>query len=140
MRRLPQRRLRLVAIAAALGVLVFAVGYLAGGGQDYQTFESLEMSGTGAAAGASATIDVFDKDTAGNWPMEISVSGLVPSPSGRPYQVWLTRGGELAALCGSFLAETDGTTAVPMNAPFRLSDYDEWVVVEAGTETVLLTT
>jgi hypothetical protein len=136
----PKRRLRLLAVAAALGVLVFAAGYLAGGGPDYETFESLEMSGTAAASGASATIDVFDADSAGNWPMEISVSGLVPPASGKRYQVWLTRDGELAALCGSFLAEPDGTTAVPMNAPFRLSDYDEWVVVEEGTETVFLTT
>jgi hypothetical protein len=136
----PQRRLRLLAVAAALGVLVFAAGYLAGGGPDYETFESLQMSGTAAASGASATIDVFDADSAGNWPMEINVSGLAPSTSGKRYQVWLTRDGELAALCGSFLAEPDGTAAVPMNAPFRLSEYDEWVVVEEGSERVLLTT
>jgi hypothetical protein len=135
-----RRRLRLLAIAAALGVLVFAVGFLARGGPDYQTFESLDMSGTAAAAGAHATIDVFDVDAAGNWPMEISVTGLGPTTSGRPYQVWLTRDGKLAALCGSFLAEPDGTTVVPMNAPFRLQEYDSWVVVEEGSKTVLLTT
>jgi hypothetical protein len=135
----PKRSLRLALIAAALGVLVFAAGYLAGGGPDYETFDSLEMAGTAAAAGASATIEVFDADPAGNWPMEISVTGLAPPPSGKPYEVWLTRDGKLAALCGSFLAEPDGTTAVPMNAPYRLRDFDSWVVVEEGSETVLLT-
>jgi hypothetical protein len=137
--RFPKRRLRLLAVAAALGVLVFAVGYLAGGGPDYQTFETLEMSGTAAAEGASATIEVFDADSAGNWPMEISVAGLAPPASGKLYEVWLTRDGRLAAFCGSFLAESDGTTVVPMNAPFRLTDYDTWVVVEEGSKTVLLT-
>jgi hypothetical protein len=119
-------------------VLVFAVGYLAGG-TGYQTFDSLEMSGTAAAAEASATIEIFAVDSAGNWPMEIRVSGLEPPASGKPYEVWLTRDGELAALCGSFLAEPDGTTTVPMNAPYRLRDFDAWVVVEEGSETVLLT-
>lgn len=136
----PRRRLRLALIAAALGVLVFAVGYLAGGGPDYETFDSLEMTGTAAAAGASATIEVFDADSAGNWPMEISVTGLAPPASGKRYEVWLTRDDELVALCGSFLAEPDGTTVVPMNAPFRLLDYSAWVVVEEGTDAVLLTT
>jgi hypothetical protein len=138
--RVPRSRFRLVAVAAALGVLVFAVGYLAGGGRDYETFGSLEMVGTAAAAGALATVEVFDADPAGNWPMEISVTGLWPSTSGKPYEVWLTRDGELAARCGSFLAELDGTTVVPMNAPFRLRDFDGWVVVEEGSKTVLLTT
>ena len=31
--------------------------------------------------------------------------GLAPAASGRPYELWLTKDGELAALCGSFLTE-----------------------------------
>jgi hypothetical protein len=139
-RVLPPRRLRALAVAAALGVLVFAVGYLAGGGRDYETFESLTLSGTGAALDARATIELFDADPAGNWPMEIRVTGLRPPANGTPYEVWLTRDGRLAARCGSFLADQDGTTVVPMNAPYRLRDFDGWVVVEEGSTTVLLTT
>lgn len=138
--RLPRRTLRLVAVAAALSVLVFAFGYLAGGGSDYETFKWVDMSGTAAAVDASARIELFDADKAGNWPMEITVKGLGPSPGGKPYEVWLTRGGERIALCGSFLASPDGTTVVPMNAPWKLSDFDGWVVVEEGSDTVLLTT
>jgi hypothetical protein len=135
----PRRRVRLALIAAALGVLVFAAGYLAGGGPDYETFDTLGMSGTAAAADASAIIELFDADAAGNWPMEISVTGLEPGASGRPFEVWLTRDGELAALCGSFLAEADGTTVVPMNAPWRLTEFDAGVVVEKGSDEILLT-
>jgi hypothetical protein len=72
--------------------------------------------------------------------MEIRVRGLGPSASGRPYELWLTSGGEPGALCGSFLAEADGTTVVPMNAPYRLKEFDGWVVVEEGSTTPLLTT
>ena len=72
--------------------------------------------------------------------MLIDVEGLAPLPGGRLYQLWLTKGGKLTALCGSFLANPDGRTVVPMNAPWRLDDFDGWVVVEAGSKTPLLTT
>lgn len=138
---LPRRRALLAAIAAALGVVVFAVGFLAGErADDPGTFDVVAMSGTGAAGEAHAALEIFDLDAAGNWPMELRVTGLAPSASGRPYELWLTRAGELSALCGSFLAEPDGTTVVPLNAPYRLRDFDGWVVVEEGSEAPVLTT
>jgi hypothetical protein len=138
---LPRRRGFLAALAAALGVALFAIGFLVGDRPDGPgTFDLVTMSGTGPAAGASATLEIFDIDEAGNWPMEIDVEGLAPSASGKTYELWLTRDGALGALCGSFLAEPDGSTVVPLNAPYKLSDFDGWVVVEEGTETPLLTT
>ncbi len=72
--------------------------------------------------------------------MEVSVAGLEPSAGGSTYELWLTSNGELAVLCGSFLTEPDGTAVVPMNAPYRLTEFDSWVVVEEGSTTPLLTT
>jgi hypothetical protein len=72
--------------------------------------------------------------------MELEVTGLAPAQSGRSYELWLTKQGRLAALCGSFLVEPDGTAKVPLNAPYRLRDFDKWVVVEEGSKTPLLTT
>lgn len=138
---LPRRRLRLVAIAAAFGVFVFATGFLASNRVDeYGTFDVVTMSGTDAAEGASARIEIFDRDAAGNWPMEIDVTGLPPSEDGRRYELWLTQEGQPAELCGTFLADLDGTTVVPMNAPWRFDEFDGWVVVEQGSKTPLLTT
>jgi hypothetical protein len=130
-----------LALAAALAVAAFSLGALVGdrlAGPDAD-FEVV-MTGTRAAAGASASIDVFPLDAAGNWPMEVSVRGLGPDPRGRLYELWLTRGGKPAALCGYFRAEPDGTTVVPMNAPYLLREFDGWVVVVEGTEEPLLTT
>ena len=104
------------------------------------TFRTITMTGTAEAEGASASLELFDLDDAGNWPMEIRVSGLAPAPTGRPFELWLTRGGEPAALCGSFLVAPDGTAVVPMNAPYKLTDFDGWVVVEEGSRAPLLTT
>jgi hypothetical protein len=72
--------------------------------------------------------------------MEVSVEGLKPAESGRPFELWLTRAGKRQGLCGSFLTNADGAAVVPMNAPYHFSEYDGWVVVEDGSETPLLTT
>jgi hypothetical protein len=72
--------------------------------------------------------------------MELVLSGLGEPSSGDHYELWLTQGGRLAALCGTFLADSDGSTVVPMNAPWKLSDFDGWVIVEEGTNVPLLTT
>jgi hypothetical protein len=131
----------LVALAAAFVVAAFAIGFAVGdrsGGRD--TDFVVAMRGTPAAPEASASLVVFEKDDAGNWPMEVKVEGLPPSPRGRSYELWLTRDGELTALCGYFKTDTGGSASVPMNAPYRFEEDDGWVVVEDGSETPLLTT
>jgi hypothetical protein len=132
-----RRRGALVAIAAALAVAVLAFGgALVRDGGPFV----ISMSGTTAAPTASASLHVFELDDAGNWPMEVSVEGLQSAPSGRPFELWLTRDGERESLCGSFLTDTSGAAVVPMNAPYRFNEYDGWVVVEEGSDTPLLTT
>lgn len=141
--RLSSRRRRgaLLALAAALGVVVFAVGVLVGDSGDRPgTFAVVTMTGTAYTTGVRASLTIFDVDEAGNWPMELDVDGLAPSTGGRPYELWLTKGGKLAAQCGSFLAEADGTTTVPLNAPYKLKEFDGWVVVVEGSTSPLLTT
>jgi hypothetical protein len=135
-----RRRGPLLALAAALAVTAFALGaaLVDGGGRNVDFTET--MTGTPAAAEATASLAVFDLDAAGNWPMELTVAGLPPAKSGHPYELWLTRGGELAALCGGFFTDADGWASVPMNAPYRFDEFDGWVIVEEGSEKPLLTT
>jgi hypothetical protein len=136
---LPRRRRgALVAIAAAFAVTVLALGgaLVQDGGDAFV----ISMSGTTAAPAASASLHVFELDAAGNWPMEVSIEGLEPAASGRPFELWLTRDGKRAGLCGSFLTSAAGAAVVPMNAPYRFDDFDGWVVVEEGSDTPLLTT
>jgi hypothetical protein len=136
-----RRRGALLALAAALAVAAFALGAALVDGSSGRSVDFTEtMAGTAAATGATASLAVFEIDEAGNWPMELTVSGLPPSASGRPFELWLTRDGELAALCGGFFTNADGWATVPMNAPYRFDDFDGWVVVEEGSETPLLTT
>jgi hypothetical protein len=138
----PRRRRGVVlALAAALAVAAFALGaaLVDGSGGRSVDFDEV-MAGTAAAPEASATLVVFELDDAGNWPMELEVEGLPPADSGRPYELWLTRGGELAALCGSFLTNKSGWASVPMNAPYAFDEFDGWVVVEEGSTAPVLST
>jgi hypothetical protein len=130
----PRRRARWlagIAAAAALALVGFGAGYLVGDRPPASEF-SVSMSGdTG-----HASLAVLAQDAAGNWPMRLTVEGL---PEGAKYELWLTRHGRLAERCGTF-AVGPGRTEVPMNAPYKLKDFDGWVVVEAGSRQPLLTT
>ena len=136
-----RRRGALLALAAAFAVAAFALGAALVDGSSGRTLDFTEtMAGTPAAAEATASLAVYELDDAGNWPMELTVAGLPPAQSGRPFELWLTRGGELAALCGGFFTDSTGAASVPMNAPYRFDEFDGWVIVEEGSETPLLTT
>jgi hypothetical protein len=124
------RRQLAAAFAAALVVAggSLAVGYLLADDEvDFDHEFSVAMRGAEAAPNASATIDVGERDEAGNWPMVIKVRGLPELPSGGRYLLYLTRKGRPVAWCGSFRVH-GGTTASLQNAPYRFDRYDGWVV------------
>jgi hypothetical protein len=138
---IPRRRWRpgALAIAAALGILVFALGVLVGSSDDGAgAARTVAMEGVGPTPDASASLAVFAGDGAGNWPMELSVEGLADPEA--TYELWLTKDGRPYALCGSFRVGADGAAVVPMNAPYELDESAGWVVVERGTTELLLTT
>jgi hypothetical protein len=137
------RRYRVAALglAAALAVVLLGVGYAVGRGTAREEAFRVPMTGP---AGASAEIVVFAADPAGNWPMELVVEGLAARGApraGRAFELWLTKDGELAASCGAFLVSaSSATTEVPLNAPYRLRDFDGWVVVPEGKTRPVLRT
>ena len=124
------RPLAMVAAIAAAAALFF-VGYLVGNSGPSSEF-TVAMNGSG---GASGKLEIYERDGAGNWPMQLRVAGLA---EGR-YALWLTRDGRLAEPCGTF-AVASGETRVPLNAPYKLRSFDGWVVVPSGTTQPVLTT
>lgn len=135
------RRYRFAAVAAAavVALTLLGAGYLlgAGGADGARAAErTVVMSGPG---GATGVLEVFAQDAAGNWPMELTVSGLPKLPASATYELWLTRAGKLADACGSFRVHT-GATTVPLNAPYRLSAFSGWVVVASGSDEFVLRT
>jgi Anti-sigma-K factor rskA len=136
--RRSRRRGAVLALAAALAVgAAFTIGLVLATDTDPNVDRVIAMSGAG---GATASLEVYDIDEAGNWPMLLDVRGLEPAAGGGRFELWLTKNGEPAALCGSFLTDENGRAVVPMNAPWRFDEFDGWAVVAAGSETPLLST
>jgi hypothetical protein len=142
---LPKRHWRpIAALAAALALAAFGAGWLAASSGDDggETFPAIDfrvpMHGTPAAPDAVASIAVAERDEAGNWPLAMTIRGLRSLPDGQEYELWLTKKGKLAALCGPF--RTEGDDIAYLNAPYPLRQYDGWVVTRSGQKQFLLRT
>jgi hypothetical protein len=124
-----RRRVAAIAAIAAVLVIAFVLGYLAGnrgGGLASQT--SLRLTGTRAAPNALASLRILPVDSSGNWPMRLSATGLPKLGKKWYYEVFLVRNGKIYAPCGSFVST--GTVDVTLNAPYRLRPHDTWVVTK----------
>ena len=108
---LRRRRFTVIAAVAVAATMLFGIGYAIGGrDKPAAAVHTVAMSGGG---GATASINLFSRDEAGNWPMTLRVSGLAPLPEGQTYALWLTVNGKLADPCGTFTVAA-GTTQVPL--------------------------
>ena len=127
---LPKRRWAAAAlIAAALALIAFGGGYLLGdshgGTSSFAVERIVPMHGSGDSQGF---IKISSRDSVGNWPMELEVSGL-PKQAQRQayYELWLTRGHKPVEPCGAFRVHGD-STKVRFSVPYDLRGIDGWVV------------
>jgi hypothetical protein len=127
---LPKRRWAVAAlVAAALAVIAFGGGYLLGdshgGPSSFSVKKIVPMHGRGDQQGF---IKISSRDSVGNWPMELEVSGL-PKQSQRQayYELWLTKDHKPTELCGAFRVHGD-STKVRFSVPYELKGVDGWVV------------
>jgi hypothetical protein len=142
-----QRRVMLLAASLAVLGLVFLGGYIAGngGGNKLSSGQTLKLHGTKAAPAALASLRIQPVDSAGNWPMQLAVTGLPKLPPHGYYTVWLVRHGKPIAPCGTFVTPgADSGASVWLNAPYKLQPGDTWIVTkqlpgqhDAGTVVLL---
>jgi hypothetical protein len=126
----PRGRGRVLALAGALVAAALIAGFLVGNTRGgFETSYTVAMQATAQARGASAIIDVGNRDDAGNFPLRVKVSGLPRLPPGAWYELYLTRGGKRVASCGTFNTRP-GTTEVRLNAPYSFERPHGWVIVE----------
>jgi hypothetical protein len=121
----------LLAAAVVVLALVFVGGYIAGNGSGHglSAGHVLALKGTAQAPHALASLRVEPVDSSGNWPMQLSATGLPKLPNDGYYVVYLVRHGELYAPCGSFIVAGESSgVSVSFNAPYRLQPGDSWVV------------
>jgi hypothetical protein len=128
-----RRRVGLIAAVAAAIAVVFLGGYVIGnrGAGGDAPAKTMSLQGTAAAPGALASLRIDHADAAGNWPMELAVTGLPKLPDGEYYVVYLVRGGKPWAPCGTFVvAGSSHGTSVRLNAPYELEKGDTWWVMK----------
>jgi len=127
-RRDRRRWLAGLALAAALVVSAFAIGYLAGDSPDganaMRVRQTVQLAGTGDASGV---INLGFKGSDGNWPMTVTVNGLEHLSGGDYYRLALTKDGEAKVTCGTFNVGR-GKTTIEMIAAYNLQGFDGWVV------------
>lgn len=124
-----RRRAMLLAATIAVLALAFLAGYItADGGGGASAARTMKLGGTSAAPAALASLQIQPVDSAGNWPMRLSVTGLPKLKTGSYYEVYLMRDGKPWAPCGAFKVSTKQATVVDFNAPYHLKPGDKWVV------------
>ncbi|HET8893534.1 MAG TPA: hypothetical protein VFM96_05505 [Gaiellaceae bacterium] len=125
------RRGLLLAAAICILALAFLGGYLAANGGSSSDWKTLSLAGTPSAPGALASLRIEPADSAGNWPMQLTVTGLPKLPAYAYYEVYLMRNGKPYAPCGTFVVDgRSRATSVSLNAPYRLTHGDTWIVTE----------
>ena len=126
-----------LALAAALAAFVggYGFGHSKAKPSAFATVRSVPMHAPpGTSAASHAVIRIGAKDSVGNWPMLVEVSGLPEQQARRAYyELWLTHDGKPVAPCGSFRV-TAKTTRVRLSVPYALKGYDGWVVTQQPAE------
>src|SRR5262245_1279598 len=133
-RQPPRRRAAwaLVAAAVALALACLGGGYALGdhfGSNGGEVVRVVPLEGSGARA----SVSLESAQRGGNWPMELTVSGL-PQQSGRGYyELFVWREGKPGYPCVGFKMAR-GTTTVRFTVPYELKDDTELVVtaIEPG--------
>jgi hypothetical protein len=118
-----------IAVAAAAAVFAggFAIGHSKAKPAAFHTVRLVPMHGIDHSR---AAIKLGKPDAVGNWPMLVSIVNLPrQAQRGAYYELWVTRNGKPIAPCGGFRVHGT-TTTVRLSVPYRLKDFDGWVVTE----------
>jgi hypothetical protein len=99
---LPRRRVgAALALAAAIALIAFVGGYLAGYKHTGNTFESVRSVAL-TNNQAQAVVRFGPRDGNGNTPMLLKVEGLKKLSDGDYYTLYMTTDGKPVVVCGSF--------------------------------------
>lgn len=123
-RRARRRVAVALVLAATIAGAAFGGGYLVGNhGDAHGTVRVVALTGPSSFA----SLEVRAPD-AGNWPIDVSVTGL-PKQSGKYayYELFLVKDGKPTLACGGFKSD-GGTTNVHFSVPYEVTSTSRWVV------------
>jgi hypothetical protein len=121
---LPRRRVgAALALAAAIALVTFVGGYVAGYNRTNDNFQSVRS--VALAKGAQrADVQFGPRDENGNTPMQVKVEGLRRLPAGDYYTLFMTKHGKPIVLCGSFNVRGKQSTTLHFNVAYDPADFD----------------
>jgi len=131
----PKRRHAAAAVAAAaIAAAAFGGGYLvghSGGGDEFAAQGVVSLQSTvNAPETARASIELGERDAAGNFQMAVTVAGL-PKLKRRfsYYRLWLKKGERATLPCGDFVVEgPEKRTTVRFTVSYKVDPGDRWIV------------
>jgi hypothetical protein len=126
---LPKRRVGAgVLLAAAAAAAMFVGGFVWGHSKARPAHLAVERVVSMHGTNALAVLKVGKPDEVGNWPMEMTVTGLAPQPQRAAYyELWLTRKGGPDLPCGTFRVHGK-TTSVRLSVPYSFRHATGWIV------------
>ena len=130
----PRRRRTAAAIliAAAVAVACFSGGYLlANQAHHGSSLHAIRVVGLSGEQNSLASLRVGAADANGNWPVQLTVTGLPPlKATDSHYLLMLTQDGKPTWVCGMFKVGPHGATTVTFSVPYRITGQTKWVVTE----------
>jgi hypothetical protein len=129
---LPSRRRRpavMALLAAAVAAACFGGGYVLANQAHTTSIHAVRVVSLQGEQNSFASLKVGSADRVGNWPVQLTVSGL-PQPRNVRYYLMLWENGRPTALCGTFVVGKIGATTVAFNVPYRITKSTRWVVTK----------
>jgi hypothetical protein len=127
---LPRRRTgAALALAAAIALIAFVGGYVAGFRHDgFSAQYSVPLHAASGLA-VSAKIQIGKRDSHGNWPLRVEARGLPKLKNGGYYEMYLTHGTR-SLTCGTFAGGGPSTVKVRLTVPYSFHNGDGWIVTK----------
>jgi hypothetical protein len=121
---LPRRRVgAALALAAAIALIAFVGGYLAGYNRTSNNFESVRTVAL-ANAQAQGVVRFGPRDGNGNTPMLLTVEGLKKLPARDYYTLYMTKDGKPVVVCGSFNVRGPRSTTLRFPVAYDPTNFD----------------
>ena len=123
-----------VLTASAAAALVIGVG-----GNSMQVDRTINLSGAGSAAAASATIDIGSVDSSIRQ-VRVNVDNLPPAPEGGYYELWMQDGSSDPTGMVAFDTPGSGDVVAHTTMPAKMGWTRCWITLERadGTESTVL--
>lgn len=129
-----RRPATVIALAAALAVVAFLVGYVVADRRTgFSAERTIPMHGVGQLVAAQASLQIGEHDSAGNYPMQMTVHSLKTLPEGGWYELLLSKNGRPTLSCGVFRGNMESQT-IRLSVPYDLDSFPKlfngWVVTQ----------